>query len=514
MTIRGRRIFNCRPAVIFALALASGIILGEAVYGVHTVLTVCLAVLAFLFTVLLACFKKSRKFVYVALALLAGFVGITVSNSEYDRNLVPSYKGTFTATVASEIRIDGGLAKFYVSDIRADGVKFGYKAIVFFSAEDVDFNAGDVIQISGSINGNVHKKFDSLYASNRSKNIGYRASALTVKKLAEGDPTFPLNLQLAIKKTLYENNDAYTAGVCQALLLGDKSGIDGEDYSDIASSGLAHVLAVSGLHITALSAALYFILKKLKVNPKISLIIVTVLTFLYSLLCGFTASSLRAVIMTAVLMFSSAFGLKRDNLSSLALAAALILLFRPTALMEAGFLLSFGSVFGIFAFYSSFVRVGERAVNRISPKRGIGTRFCKVCSLSLATNIATLPLVAFFFGSVPTLFVLSNFFVLPYVMFLYAILILLTLLSLITTVGGFAGIMRFLVYPFRLYVKTVGSMPFSAIPISASVVGIICFLSIMIFMSKYTFATRRSKALVLTVGSAVSAVICMLFALI
>ena len=70
-------------------------------------------------------------------------------------------------------------------------------------------------------------------------------------------------------------------------MLGDKGAIDDGAYENIAASGLAHVLAVSGLHITALAAALYFILRKIKVNSKISFVIVTVLTFLYSMLCSF-----------------------------------------------------------------------------------------------------------------------------------------------------------------------------------------------------------------------------------
>lgn len=513
MTIKGRRIFNYRPAVIFALALTLGIILGEAVLGVHVALTVCVSVLAFLFAVFLLCFKNLRRFVYIPLALLAGFIGITVSASVYINSLVPEYSGKFTATVASEISVEDSTAKFYISDIRAGDLKFKYKSIVFASASQADFDAGDTVEFEGKIIGNPYVKFDGLTAYAQSRKIGYRTDANSVRKLASGDPDFPLSAQLAIKKVIYENTDNYTSGICIALLLGDKGGIDGDDYENIADSGLAHVLAVSGLHVTALASALYFLLRKLKVKPKISLIAVTLITFLYSMICGFTPSSVRAVIMTATLMFASSLGIKKDNLSSLAVAGSLILLFRPSALMELGFLLSFSSVFGIFAFYPSFQRIGMRAVRAISPKRNFGKRFFDVCALSLATNLATLPLVAYFFGKVSTVFILSNFIVLPYIMAIYAVLMILTLFSLITTVGGFVGIMRFLLFPFKAYVSGVGGFALSSVPVSASVLGIICYFAIMLFVSKYNLISRRAKFAGASLATAVSIALCMLVAL-
>ncbi len=515
MTIRGKRIFNYRPLVIFAVALALGIVIGEALYGTHVALIVCLCALAFLFVLIFSFVKRVRKYFYIPLALLVGLTGITASNAVYDANCIKDYNGEFTATVASEIIVENGRTKFYVSDISCDGNILKYKAFVYIYGElEPDFNAGDVVRLSGKLASNPHKKFDSYYVSNRAKKIGYFANADSVVKLSEGKPAFPLNIQMTIKKLLYVNNDAYTAGICQALLLGDKGAIDDGAYENIAASGLAHVLAVSGLHITALAAALYFILRKIKVNSKISFVVVTVLTFLYSMLCSFTASSLRAVIMTAVLMFASAFGLKKGSLSSLSLAAILIMLFRPTAVMEVGFLLSFVSVLGIFMFYKPFERAGMKVVRKISPKREIGKKLATVCALSFSTNIATLPLVGYFFGRIPTLFVISNFFVLPYVMFMYAALIILTIVSLITTVGGIAGIMRFIVYPFKLYVTAAGGLPFASVPVSASIASIILYLLIMIFISRYVFVQRRTRVVGAVSAAALSVVVCALAALV
>ncbi|MDE6060267.1 MAG: ComEC/Rec2 family competence protein [Clostridia bacterium] len=514
MTVRHKRIFNYRPLCFCAAALVLGIILGEASYGEHIAIIISLSLFAFVLFCLSLIFKKVRRLFYIPLAMLVGLISITTSNAVYDGHMTEEYHGSFTAKVASEIILEDESASFYVSDIRVNGRKLKYDGYVYVNTVlEPDFNAGDTVEIGGMLLSREHKKFDTYYASGRANGVGFFIATSSVTKLSEGDAPFPLNLQLKVKRILYENTDSYTASICQALILGDKRGIDDDLYDNISASGLAHVLAVSGLHITTLAAALYFLLKKLKVNPKIAFVIVTVLTFVYSMLCSFTASSLRAFIMCAVFSFASVFGQKRDNLSALSLAAILILIFRPTALMEIGFELSFFAVLGIFLFYGSFRRIGMKAVDRLSPKRHFGKRLVDVCAVSLSTNLMTLPLVALFFGRVPTLFLLANFIVLPYVMALYIVLLICTLLALITTFGGFVWIMKILFIPFRVYVALIGNLSFATVPVTSSVCGIVCYEIIAIGLSKFIFAKRRTKAVFASVGTALSVIICAICAL-
>ncbi len=514
MQIRGKRIFNYRPMCLVAGSLALGIVLGEAVYGESIAFIIAMCCVAFLLTVAFVFVKKVRKFAYLPLALLIGLIGITASSAIYDANIMSGYSGEFTVKVASEIIIDGDSATFYASDIRIDGNKLKYDCFVNMpSTVEIDFNAGDTVKLTGRLVGKEHVRFYTYYASDRANGIGYYATASEVVKLSDGDAPFPLSLQLKIKRILYENTDEYTSSICQALILGDKSGMNGDLYDNISASGLAHVLAVSGLHITTLAAALYFLLRKFKVNPKIAFVIVTALTFFYSALCSFTASSLRAFIMCAVFSFASAFGRKRDNLSALSFAAILILLFRPTAIMEVGFLLSFFAVLGIFAFYGPFKRTGMKIVNKVSPKRRFGKRLAEVCAVSLSANLLTLPLVAYFFGRVPVLFILANFIVLPYMMAMYIALLALTLLSLITTFGGFVFIMRFLLIPFRVYVGLIGNLSFASVPVPSGVCAIVCFEIIALFASRYVFINRRAKAITVIVATAISVILCAVCAL-
>lgn len=502
MTIKGKRIFNYRPTVFFAVALIFGILVAEALYTQSVWWYLALFIVIIGSNIAVVAVKKSRRFFYISLAVLVGFVSMTATNLQYNSVDIKTYSGTFTAQVSSEILYENGKASFYLDNITTSEGALEYSACAKCSiyADDIDFSAGDFVTVKGTIKYRTHERFSTFYSSYVSSGVRYNASVSSIKKLSDGKLKFPDNLQVKIKRILYENTDDYTASVSQALVLGDKFGIDDDLYDNIKASGLAHVLAVSGLHVSTLAAALYFVLKKLKVNPKIGFVVVLVLTFLYSMLCSFTASSLRAVIMCGVSMFASSFGRKRDDLSSLSLAAILILIFRPCAIADIGFLLSFASVAGIFMFARPFERIGDKIVNKISPKRRIGRRFASVCAISFATNLASYPFVAYFFGEVPVLFILSNFLILPYIMAVYVAMLVLTTLSVITGWGGFVWILKYLLLPFRLYVKAIGSLPFATVNTVMGLVGMITSVIMLILASRFVFLNKvqRGRALSFT----------------
>ncbi len=479
--------------LFFALTLVFGIIIAEACSGSGIWAFVLLSIIFLLSFSLVVSFKKSRKFFYIPLALIVGFIAMSATNMQYNSVKLNNYSGEITAKVNSEIVYSGKYYSFDAADIYVDGEKVKYEARVYAYLDDLNFSVGDTVVLTGKLRYYSHEKFDSFYPRKISSGQRYSITAYSAYSVSGGKLSFPDNLQVRIKKILRENLDDKTASIVQALVLGDKSGIDSDMYDDIKSSGLAHVLAVSGLHVSTLATAIYFLLKKFKVNPKASFAIVLVATFFYSMLCSFTASSLRAVIMSGVYMFSSAFSKKKDDVSSISLAAIVILIIRPADLFDIGFLLSFASVFGIFIFNRPFERTGLKLVEKISPKRKIGTNFAKVCALSFATNLFTYPLVAYFFGEVPTLFVLSNFLILPYIMAFFVISLILVALATITGFGGLVLPLKYLLVPFRLFVGLVGSVSFSTVAVSADIIAVVALIALMVFVSRFVFLDRVKK---------------------
>ncbi len=488
------RLINNRPTCFVALFLVVGILVAEAMYGVGKLYYLIPTVLFALVAVGLFSFKKTRKFCYMAVALLVGFLAMTGANDVYDSKLT-SVDDYFVVQgkIDSEIAVDDR-TEFFIKDIYLGETEVEGRAKVFISSTSApDYGVGDTIVLIGHVSSLDHERFDTLYATSFSNEYYYRIYGGEISKVADGSPSFPRNIQISIKQTFHENLDYNTASICQALVLGDKFGMDEDLQESVQVSGLAHVLAVSGLHVTTLATALYMVLKKLKVKPKVSLVVVTILTLLYSMLCSFTPSSLRACIMTFVLNFASAYGYKQDNLSSLSLAAIILLLINPTNILNVGFLLSFTSVLGIFLAYRPLSNLGRKAVEKLSPKHGFGNRLSETLSVSLSANLVSLPFAAYFFGTIPVLFLVSNLVILPYLMFIYLILLLITVFVQVTTLSGLVFVMQPLLFPFVKWVEFVGSISWAQLDASLSVVLIVFYIVGCLCCSRYVFLKKSTK---------------------
>ena len=518
-----RRIFNYRPICFVALCLSVGLLVGELVYPFNKLYRLIPAVLSLTAVIGLFSFSKTRKFGYIAVAFLVGLVAMCGANDVYDSRHVDGGNVTIQGTVDSEIVIEDGRTVFYVKDVVLDNKILDGRAYVSVEVDDLpDFRAGDVVTVYGNFEFKEHQWFDAYYSVAVNKKSYYNMWGKTVYKVADGKPDFPLNVQLSIKQMFYENMDGDTAMICQALVLGDKFGIDDNLYDGIKASGLAHVLAVSGLHVTALASALMYLLKKIKIKPIIAFVVVSVLTFVYVMLCGFTASAIRALVMTMVLNFGYIKGLKYDKLSSLSLASILLLMFRPQNFMDVGFLLSVFAVLGIFTYQSTFKNVfvtiydkvglgkklksDNKAVTYAGKMIGKGwNRVGDIVSVSLSANVMTTPIVAHFFKSVPVLFVLSNLLILPYLMFIYIILLVITLFCQLTSLWGLSVVMQNLLVPFRLWTDFVGGLSWASIDVSVSVFFIIAWIVSAILCSKFVFIKRRAKAVAVVIWLAIFA---------
>ena len=122
-------------------------------------------------------------------------------------------------------------------------------------------------------------------------------------------------------------------------------------------------------------------------------------------------------------------------------------------------------------------------------------------SVAVAANLTSMPIAAFFFGKVQTLFILSNIVILPYTMLIYLILMFITPFALITGLHGIVGVMDVLMLPFTAFVRAVGGISFASVPFAISVTGVVCTLAAEVFLSRYLFLRRMERAVaVIVVG--------------
>ncbi len=238
----------------------------------------------------------------------------------------------------------------------------------------------------------------------RSQGISYRAKGTAL--LAVSGRTDCLRMGLRLLRQYGSDNLLRTAGeesggmLC-AMVLGEKWEADGGSVSLYTESGMGHLLAISGLHISLAGMGVWRLLRKrLNCSYVLAAAGCTAMSFCYYLLTGEGTSAGRAFFMLTVYGIGQALGRQYDLASAAALSALVMLLRRPLLLFQSGFLLSFGSVLALGLIYPLLSRAGL-------PK------FLSPLFPGLSIQLLTLPVQASFFYKIPVYGLLLNLAVLP-----------------------------------------------------------------------------------------------------
>ncbi len=222
---------------------------------------------------------------------------------------------------------------------------------------------------------------------------------------------------------------ATPAAILRALIIGDKSGLDSELRDSFTRVGVAHVLAISGLHIGLVATLAYgawwwllarsqYVLLMWSV-PKLAALFTLPVVLLYAGLAGGSVSTLRAVIMVTVFLTALLLDQKEEVFRSLALAALIASLIWPGAIFDISFQLSFVAVLAIFLglhrFQSWWDNRDETQAVHLSPWRRRLRRWALLYGLvSLSATVGTLPLVATHFHMVPLVGFATNLLLVPF----------------------------------------------------------------------------------------------------
>ncbi|MCM8557008.1 ComEC/Rec2 family competence protein [Sphingomicrobium sediminis] len=212
-------------------------------------------------------------------------------------------------------------------------------------------------------------------------------------------------------------------GIVTALATGDKNAVSDEDAEAMRRSGLAHLLAVSGLHIAAVvGGTMVLALKLLALSPKLALrtnlVIVSAAVGAlagvgYTLLTGMQVPTVRACIAALLVLLGLALGRDALSLRLVAVGAAIIMLVRPEALAGASFQLSFAAVTAIIALHAHpAIRklIGPREESWL---RRLGRGFLALLLTGLAVELALIPFALFHFHKAGLYGVAANLIAIP-----------------------------------------------------------------------------------------------------
>lgn len=133
----------------------------------------------------------------------------------------------------------------------------------------------------------------------------------------------------------------------KAIFLGDKTDLSKEQKHLYEENGMAHLLAVSGLHVSIVGGMLFRFLRKKGRSYAFSCMVGSGILFFYAIMTGFGNSVFRAAVMFFCFLLAQYFGAEYDMISSMSLAGILMLLEQPWRLLESGCVISFASIFSI-----------------------------------------------------------------------------------------------------------------------------------------------------------------------
>lgn len=304
------------------------------------------------------------------------------------------------------------------------------------------------------------------------------------------------NERRRVKNIVLKSFEPDTAGLVIAVLLGDKSFISDECYSYFKSAGVAHIMAVSGLH---LSIWILFVMRAVGFagfdERKVAVVLLG-FTALIMAFADFSGSVMRAGFMMLLYLLGQAIGKQTDPLESLGFSAVVILLLNPYACLNLSFLLSFSATLSIIVFV---LPVSQLLLSKLRKKiRSTAVQFVLEavidCALtSFFVSMFTLPISALSFGYISTVGIFGNLMLLPVItlfvvlsglaVIFYAVPVLSEVLIFIVSAGA---------KYFLNAVSFSGSFDFSVYRFHTETVWLWIVITLVFFVLLYT-AIRKEK---------------------
>ena len=216
-------------------------------------------------------------------------------------------------------------------------------------------------------------------------------------------------------------------GIITALINGKRAAISEDDYDAIRDSGLAHMLAISGLHVGLFSAVFFFFSRLIMAlipgfalnHPikKYAAVIGIAAAFFYMLLAGSTIPAQRAMMMSGIVFLAVILDRSALSLRLVAFAAFVVLALSPESLTSASFQMSFAAVAALVVFFDAIREQWAKWYSGSGFMRRAALYFLGVCFTTIIASAATAPFALFHFQKLALYSLLSNFVAVPLLAF-------------------------------------------------------------------------------------------------
>ena len=352
---------------------------------------------------------------------------MTVTDASY----YESYH-VYTALIESEGLFDGGV-KCKITDSTLLSLSEGDRILVTGSFSPIEYSSCYDIGFS-----------DKIYLS-----FDYDPEISGIEIIGKNELiSFISGVSEYVKITCLSFLDEDSASLSSALLSADRDLISEEVRLGFSNLGVSHLLAVSGLHVTVIAAMILFLADKMRMNSLIKSILLILTVSAFALICGLSASVIRALGMLVIFRISMHAGRKYDPITSLFLSVFIIVLISPVSAFDISLILSFTSVLGILLFGAPVSNTLSHKLKTALPNhRHVSSAISFVLSsvfISISAVFASLIPSFFFFGYISPLSPISNLIFIPIteaVLFLSILLLPISIIPVLrTALGGFISL--------------------------------------------------------------------------
>ena len=497
---------NFRLFLYVAIAIITSTLLSVYVFvGEKSKLAFLISVVILIFACIILTLIFKKKFLIFILILLTGFIIPVMSiysksislNQNLSKNVENCY--FYGKIYTRKTDLDKKVVKLYLSDVRLNSNEnINGDVFVYINTENLDVSkleVGTTVQVNGTI------KLYSLQDEDLSKAVSKISSGVAGDcyvrayniKVLDGKTS---TIRDEFKETVYDKSqDVKFGDIGYAMLFGDTTVLDPDIKGVFQESGTAHLLAVSGFHVSLVVLILSFLMKKLNVNRYASVGIIAAVLGIYIYLCNFSVSVIRASIMAVLSLYAFARAKEYDGLSALSIAACLLLIISPLELFNISFVLSFVAVLSIVL----VMPVLNRLLSKVFYNKLAG-----MLALNLSVQIGLFVTQICYFGKVPVLSFFTNLITVPLASFAFVFyicaLFLVFILPFAAPVMNLFGIIMQLMVRFNNFVSGV------AVSFDVGILsGFAVLLSIvmMFLVSDYVFVKKRTKTVLSLITLAV-----------
>ncbi len=447
---------------------------------------------------LLSFWKKSAvKVLYITAVSLLSLISIIVFNLttlDY-ANQLPGKTVNLTATVVENGKSSSGntyvIAK--LNTVNGNEAARGVKVKIYTTNHEVFDDYDEIGTTVSFYDSNFSSSSDRYFISN-----SVFASGTTTKRVEIiNKDEFSLFREICrlrdelVFRLRYSIPSEEGDIVC-GILFGDRDNIEPQTIDLFSTSGISHLLAVSGMHLTIIISLVELLLRLFRISKQVRAVLSLILCFFMAVVTGFTPSILRASIMVLFMLIAQLIRHDYDSTTALGVSAVVICIINPYAIMNVGFQLSFCATYGLIVSQ----KIIDASRRRFSLKtvgffRLFMHEILKLILPCLFAFIFTIPITACVFGTLSTYSPIVNFLISPLVPILTVFIILSSIATFLP-----ANVISSLVFLItRLFVSCIvwleqvfSSLPFSVIKLDFDVLIpvtiVVVLLLIMALLSK------------------------------